>query len=125
MTDVFSSGYDLCPNFPVLNKFLNFWLEKLEGPLHSLCNGGARAPNQAHRDPRHRRRVPPGLIFAGRLQRVQRQANGDRPLTAADFAICPDCGGTMRRIAAVPRPVNPNPSVVARHILALSVQKVV
>ena len=27
---------------------------------------------------------------------------GDRPLTAADFAICPDCGGTMRRIAAVP-----------------------
>jgi uncharacterized protein Usg len=28
--------YDLCPNFPVLNKFLNFWLEKLEGPLFSI-----------------------------------------------------------------------------------------
>jgi hypothetical protein len=34
---------------------------------------------------------------------------GDRPLTAADFAICPDCGGTMRRIAAVPRSCNPQP----------------
>jgi len=28
--------YDLCPKFPVLNKFLAFWLEKLEGPLHSV-----------------------------------------------------------------------------------------
>ena len=34
---------------------------------------------------------------------------GDRPLTAADFAICPDCGGTMRRIAVVPRSCNPQP----------------
>src|SRR5436190_15263478 len=34
---------------------------------------------------------------------------GDRPLTAADFAICPDCGGTMRRIAAVPRSRNAAP----------------
>ena len=33
----------------------------------------------------------------------------DRPLTAADFAICPDCGGTMRRIAAVPRSCNATP----------------
>jgi uncharacterized protein Usg len=28
--------YDLCPAFPQLNKFLNFWLEQLEGPLHSV-----------------------------------------------------------------------------------------
>jgi uncharacterized protein Usg len=28
--------YDLCPAFPALNKFLNFWLETLEGPLHSV-----------------------------------------------------------------------------------------
>lgn len=28
--------YDLCPHFPALNKFLNFWLETLEGPLHSV-----------------------------------------------------------------------------------------
>jgi len=38
------------------------------------------------------------------------RTKGDRPLTAADFAICcPDCGGTMRRIAAVPRAANPQP----------------
>ena len=29
---------------------------------------------------------------------------GDRQSNASDFHICPDCGGTMRRIAAVPRP---------------------
>jgi uncharacterized protein Usg len=34
--------YDLCPEFPVLNKFLNFWLEKLEGPLHSVRVAHAR-----------------------------------------------------------------------------------
>jgi hypothetical protein len=34
---------------------------------------------------------------------------GDRPLTAADFAICPDCGGSMRRTATVPRSCNPQP----------------
>ena len=30
-------------------------------------------------------------------------AKGDRQSNACDFLICPDCGGTMRRIAAVPR----------------------
>ena len=34
---------------------------------------------------------------------------GDRPPTAADFAICPDCGGTMRRIATVLRSCNAAP----------------
>ena len=34
--------YDLCPKFPVLNKFLAFWLEKLEGPLHSVTVAHAR-----------------------------------------------------------------------------------
>ena len=34
--------YDLCPMFPQLNKFLNFWLEKLEGPLHSVTVAHAR-----------------------------------------------------------------------------------
>ena len=37
------------------------------------------------------------------------RTKGDRPLTAADFAICPDCGGTMRWIAAVPRAANSQP----------------
>jgi hypothetical protein len=41
---------------------------------------------------------------------TDKRTNGDRrPLTAADFAICPDCGGRMRRIAAVPRSRNPQP----------------
>jgi uncharacterized protein Usg len=34
--------YDLFPNFPVLNKFLSFWLEKLDGPLHSVTVAHAR-----------------------------------------------------------------------------------
>jgi uncharacterized protein Usg len=28
--------YDLCPNFPMLQKFLAFWEKSLEGPLHSV-----------------------------------------------------------------------------------------
>jgi uncharacterized protein Usg len=28
--------YDLFPNFPELQRFLAFWQEKLEGPLHSV-----------------------------------------------------------------------------------------
>jgi uncharacterized protein Usg len=34
--------YDLCPRFPALNKFLNFWLETLEGPLHSVTVAHAK-----------------------------------------------------------------------------------
>src|SRR6185369_15601885 len=34
--------YDLCPRFPVLNKFLAFWLETLEGPLHSVTVAHSR-----------------------------------------------------------------------------------
>ena len=28
--------YDLAPKFPVLYRFIDFWREKLEGPLHSI-----------------------------------------------------------------------------------------
>jgi uncharacterized protein Usg len=28
--------YDLFPQFPSLRKFLTFWEEKIEGPLHSI-----------------------------------------------------------------------------------------
>lgn len=28
--------YDLFPKFPALQKFLAFWEEKIEGPLHSV-----------------------------------------------------------------------------------------
>src|SRR6516165_7881303 len=35
-------NYDLFPKFPVLNKFLGFWLRTLEGPLHSVTVAHAR-----------------------------------------------------------------------------------
>jgi uncharacterized protein Usg len=28
--------YDVAPRFPVLHGFLDFWVQKLEGPLHSV-----------------------------------------------------------------------------------------
>jgi uncharacterized protein Usg len=34
--------YDLCPRFPALNRFLKFWLETLEGPLHSVTVAHSR-----------------------------------------------------------------------------------
>ena len=34
--------YDLCPRFPALKRFLTFWLETLEGPLHSVTVAHAR-----------------------------------------------------------------------------------
>ena len=29
--------YDIAPDHPKLFKFIEFWQEKLEGPLHSVC----------------------------------------------------------------------------------------
>jgi uncharacterized protein Usg len=34
--------YDIFPKFPVLTKFLAFWEEKLDGPLHSVTVTHAR-----------------------------------------------------------------------------------
>lgn len=34
--------YDLFPNFPMLATFLDFWREKLEGPLHSVIVAHSR-----------------------------------------------------------------------------------
>ena len=34
--------YDLWPEFQVLKKFLSFWEEKIEGPLHSVTVAHAR-----------------------------------------------------------------------------------
>ena len=28
--------YDLAPQYPVLKRFLGFWIETIEGPLHSV-----------------------------------------------------------------------------------------
>ncbi len=29
--------FDLAPEFPVLNHFIEFWKEKIDGPLHSVA----------------------------------------------------------------------------------------
>jgi len=34
--------YDLCPKFPELQRFLAFWQQKLEGPLHSVTVAHSR-----------------------------------------------------------------------------------
>lgn len=34
--------YDLCPHFPELNRFLDFWARELDGPLHSVTVAHAR-----------------------------------------------------------------------------------
>ena len=34
--------YDLAPKFPNLRKFLDFWMEKLDGPLHTVRVGSKR-----------------------------------------------------------------------------------
>ena len=44
-------GFDLVPRFPVLTRFLGFWQDNLDGPIHSVRvatakpgrNGGIRA----------------------------------------------------------------------------------
>lgn len=40
--------YDLAPRFPELHRFVDFWREKLEGPLHSVSYTHKRliAPNE-------------------------------------------------------------------------------
>ena len=34
--------YDIAPEFPILMKFLVFWREKLDGPLHSVRIGHSK-----------------------------------------------------------------------------------
>ena len=43
------------------------------------------------------------------VERASGHTKGERLLNAWDFTVCPDCGGTMRRIAAVPRSSNHQP----------------
>ena len=40
--------YDLAPKFPALYRFIDFWKEKLDGPLHSVSYTHKRliAPNE-------------------------------------------------------------------------------
>jgi uncharacterized protein Usg len=34
--------YDIAPKYPVLGRFLSFWMRELEGPLHSVRFAGRR-----------------------------------------------------------------------------------
>src|SRR5215510_4452868 len=45
-------NYDLFPEFPELQRFLTFWMEQLEGPLHSV-----RVAHCKLIKPGHRRRI--------------------------------------------------------------------
>lgn len=36
--------YDRVPGYPTLHKFLAFWVEKIEGPLHSVVVADAELP---------------------------------------------------------------------------------
>jgi hypothetical protein len=47
------------------------------------------------------------LLDARGTDATDNRTKGDCSFTAAGFAGCPDCGGTMRRIAIVPRSCNP------------------
>ena len=53
-------AYDLFPEFPELQRFLAFWQEKLEGPLHSVQVAHLQA-DQAGRVEGDQRRVPAAL----------------------------------------------------------------
>lgn len=34
--------YDIAPRYPVLKRFLDFWVREIEGPLHSVRVAGRR-----------------------------------------------------------------------------------
>ena len=42
--------FDIAPQYPRLQDFLQFWLKEIEGKLHSVkvCTGGPLMPNSVH-----------------------------------------------------------------------------
>ncbi len=39
--------YDIAPRYPILSRFLDFWLRELEGPIHSVRLAGRRVISAA------------------------------------------------------------------------------
>lgn len=39
--------YDLAPKYPVLSKFVDFWMRELEGPIHSVRVAGKKIVSAA------------------------------------------------------------------------------
>jgi len=50
--------YDIAPRYPVLQRFLDFWMREIEGPLHSVRVAG-------------RELVTPAEMRAGTLLTIQ------------------------------------------------------
>ena len=92
--------YDLCPAFPALNKFLNFWLETLEGPLHSVTVAHARLIKPAEiRASAAAQASPPShiLVHCGRsrCQSQHRVRSVDQYASVATYhAACAALGAT-------------------------------
>ena len=85
-----------------------FLLHTLPDSFHRIRHYGFLA-NGARGDNLARCRRLLDARDVGACEPVDNHPKGDRPLTATDFAICPDCGGTMRRTATVPRSCNAAP----------------
>jgi len=85
-----------------------FLLHTLPDSFHRIRHYGFLA-NGARGDNLARCRRLLDARDPGAREPADNHPEGDRPLTAADFAICHDCGGTMRRTATVPRSCNAAP----------------
>src|SRR5499433_3192534 len=86
------------------NEFIRrFLLHALPDGFHRIRHYGFLANGSRGDSLALCRRLLDARVTSAIHEPADNPTRGDRPLTAADFAICPDCGGTMRRIAAVPR----------------------
>jgi len=84
-----------------------FLLHTLPDGFHRIRHYGFLA-NSSRGDLAHCRRLLDARDTAA-CEATNNRIKGDPLPTAADFAVCPDCGGSMRRIAAVPRSCNAAP----------------
>jgi Putative transposase len=86
-----------------------FLLQALPDGFHRIRHYGFLANGSRGDSLALCRRLLEARVTSAVREPADNHTRGDRPLTAADFAICPDCGGTMQRIAVVPRSCNPQP----------------
>ena len=90
-------AYDLCPNFPELQRFLEFWRKSLEGDLHSV-HGGALTNDQAGGIAGDRRGVPAALSRApGGVRR-------------GGFQVSAPTMAPIRHVVSVPETIDLKPS---------------
>jgi len=92
------------------NEFIRrFLLHVLPDGFHRIRHYGFLA-NGGRSDHLARcRQLLDARVTAVALEPADNRTKDDCSFRAADFAICPDCGGAMRRIAVVPRAANPQP----------------